>query len=86
MDKNETNEQNPQAEPVVFIQKLAQETTSLERQFLCSFEELSLFDSFQKANAIFIKPNLTYPTYKKGVTTRKDFIESFVSALRQINF
>jgi len=85
MDKNETNEQNPQAEPVVFIQKLAQETTSLERQFLCSFEELSLFDSFQKANAIFIKPNLTYPTYKKGVTTRKDFIESFVSALRQIN-
>jgi hypothetical protein len=28
---------------------------------------------FEKANAIFIKSNLTYPTYEKGVTTEKAF-------------
>ncbi len=40
---------------------------------------------FEKAKAIFIKPNLTYPVYKKGVTTRKEFVESLVAALREIN-
>jgi len=71
--------------PVVFIQKLAQKSQSLEHQFMSSFESLSLNDDFERANAIFIKPNLTYPTYKKGVTTRKEFIEILIAALRQIS-
>ena len=72
-------------QPIVYVDKLRQDLEDLEQQFSKSFELLSLIDDFKKANAIFIKPNLTYPTYKKGVTTRKDFVEGLVSALRQIN-
>lgn len=71
--------------PVVFLEKIAQDSESLEKQFCRSFELLSLTDDFKKANAVFIKPNLTYPIYKKGVTTRKEFVESLVAAFRKIN-
>lgn len=71
--------------PVVFLEKLDECSESLENQFSRSFSALYLAEDFEKAKAIFIKPNLTYPTYKKGVTTRKAFVESLVSALRQIN-
>lgn len=54
-------------------------------QFGRSFSVLHLTEDFRKAQAVFIKPNLTYPTYKKGITTRKKFVDSLVSALRQIN-
>jgi len=70
---------------VVYIDRLTQASKTLEHQFSKSFELVSLVDDFKRANAIFIKPNLTYPTYKKGVPTRKKFVESLVAALRQIN-
>jgi uncharacterized protein (DUF362 family) len=71
--------------PVIVIEKLVKYSTSLENQFSQSFKLLALSDDFNRAKAIFIKPNLTYPTYKKGVTTQKSFVESLVAALRQIN-
>jgi len=37
------------------------------------------------SRAVFIKPNLTYPAYKKGVTTRVEFVAAIVSAIRHIN-
>ena len=69
----------------VLLEKIAQEVESLESQFSKSFPMLSLIDDFNKASAIFIKPNLTYIRYRKGVTTRKEFIQSLVAALRRIN-
>lgn len=72
-------------QPVVYIDRLAQASETLEQQFSKSFKLVSLVDDFNIAKAIFIKPNLTYPTYKKGVTTQKSFVESLVAALRQIN-
>lgn len=71
--------------PIVFAEKIAQNPKDLEEQFLRSFNSLPIIDEFNKANAIFIKPNLTYPKFKKGVTTRVEYIESLVAALRQIN-
>lgn len=71
--------------PVVFVDKIAQDSNNLEEQFLRSFNSLPIIDEFNKANAIFIKPNLTYPKFKEGVTTRIEFIENLVAALRQIN-
>ncbi|MGA1823468.1 MAG: DUF362 domain-containing protein [bacterium] len=71
--------------PIVIVEKLTDSSSSLKNQFNRSFSELYLAENFGKARAIFIKPNLTYPSYKKGVTTRKEFIESLVAALRQIN-
>jgi uncharacterized protein (DUF362 family) len=72
-------------ESVVILEKLARSSELLENQFVRSFSALSLSEAFNSANCIFIKPNLTYPNYKKGVTTQKEFIEILISALRQIN-
>lgn len=71
--------------PIVFVEKIAQNSKDLKEQFLRSFNSLPIIDEFNKANAVFIKPNLTYPKFKKGVTTRVEYIESLVAALRQIN-
>jgi|LQYC01.1.fsa_nt_gi Uncharacterized conserved protein len=71
--------------PIVLLESLANTPKHLEQQFSKAFSTTSLGDAFEKAKAIFIKPNLTYPTYKKGVTTRKDFVEALISALRKIN-
>ena len=72
-------------ESIVFVEKINQNSKNLEKQLLNSFELFSIVDDFNKAKAIFIKPNLTYPKYKEGVTTRIEFIEGIVAALRQIN-
>jgi len=70
---------------IVFVEKIAQNSKESTEQFLKSFNSLPIVDEFNKANAVFIKPNLTYPNFKKGVTTRAEYIESFVAALKQIN-
>lgn len=57
----------------------------MHEQFINSIKIISLDKDFEKAKSVFIKPNLTNPTYKKGVTTRKEFVEALVAALRQIN-
>jgi uncharacterized protein (DUF362 family) len=71
--------------PVIFIEKLTKNFEFLEEQFIRSFSSFHLDEDFTRANAIFIKPNLTYSTYKKGVTTRIEFIEMLVAALRQVD-
>jgi uncharacterized protein (DUF362 family) len=50
-----------------------------------SIKLLGLDKDFDKAQAIFIKPNLTYPKFKEGVTTRVEFVEALVCSLRLIN-
>ena len=70
---------------VIFLEKLERNSESLKDKFSPSFALLSLAGDFQKANAILIKSNLTYPVYKEGVRTRKEFVESLVEALRRIN-
>jgi len=69
----------------VIFERLTNTPESLINQFSHSFELLALPDDFNGANAIFIKPNLTYPSYKEGVTTRRTFVEGLVAALRRIN-
>jgi len=71
--------------PVIVVEQLSHDDNDLRNQILKSFQSLNLVQDFQKAHAVFIKPNLTYPRYKKGVTTRKEFVESLVSQLRSIN-
>lgn len=71
--------------PKVFIERLVGSSESINDQFSRSFSAICLNEDFEKAQAIFIKPNLTYPRYKKGVTTRFGFVDNLVHALRQIN-
>ena len=71
--------------PIVHIEKIASGVDGLTDQFSRSFDILSLENDFESAKAVFIKPNLTYPVYKMGVTTRKEFVEGLIAALRKIN-
>lgn len=70
---------------IVVVDKCALDRKSIQEQFTSSINAISLDEAFAKASAVFIKPNLTYPTYKKGITTRKEFVENLVAALRLIN-
>ena len=74
-----------QMKPTVFLDRLEQGDESLVNLISRSFSAISLSENFNKSRAIFIKPNLTYPTYNKGVTTRVEFVDSLVHVLRQIN-
>ena len=71
--------------PIVIVNSLNDDAASLCDQCLGTFDSTGVSLNFNRAKAIFIKPNLTYPTYKTGVTTQKSFISSLVAALRQIN-
>ena len=64
---------------------IASPLENLRDQIAGSLAPLGLVSDFNAAKAIFIKPNLTYPKYKEGVTTRKEFIEQLVAALRTVN-
>jgi len=71
--------------PCVVIDKLTKDSDQLCGQFEKSFDLLSLTNDFKRSKAILIKPNLTYPCYKQGVTTSRKFVESLVASLRKIN-
>lgn len=71
--------------PTVFLDGLERDIGAFRKQIARSFEVFPIAHDFKKARAVFIKPNLTYPSYKSGVTTRKEFVEAIVAALREIN-
>ena len=64
---------------------MADNNACLSAQLSHSFSDLGLIKSFKEAKAVFIKPNLTHPHFKAGVTTRRDFVASLVAALRNVN-
>jgi len=71
--------------PVVIVNNLNDDVAVLRHQFVGAFDSIGLSLAFDRARAIFIKPNLTYPNFKAGVTTRREFVTSLVDALREIN-
>lgn len=73
------------AQPIVIVETIAANHNQLEIQFIDAIDRIKLREDFDKATAVFIKPNLTYSSYREGVTTRLEFIEGLVAALRSIN-
>ena len=71
--------------PIVIVNNLNDDVAGLRNQLLGSFDSMGLSSDFDRSQAIFIKPNLTYPNFKAGVTTRIDFVAALVAALRNIN-
>lgn len=71
--------------PRVVVERMSPDQSGLSEQILRSFSLFKLNDDFNKARAVFLKPNLTFPDYKQGVTTRKEFVEPLVRALRGLN-
>ncbi|MDI6891105.1 MAG: DUF362 domain-containing protein [Thermodesulfovibrionales bacterium] len=57
----------------------------LQVQIQNASEPIGLKKDTKLAKAVFIKPNLTYPVFKKGVTTQVEFVQSLVSVLTNIN-
>jgi uncharacterized protein (DUF362 family) len=72
------------ADPTVIIEEMLDEG-ALKGQFNRAINRLSLDRDFKNARGVFIKPNLTYPNYREGVTTRFEFIHSLVRALREVS-
>lgn len=68
----------------VFFEEL-RDDSALAEQFQRTFGLLGLDRDFRAARAIFIKPNLTYPAFKAGVTTRLEFVAALLAALRTLN-
>jgi uncharacterized protein (DUF362 family) len=71
--------------PIVVVEKLVDHNAGLSEQLLSAFGCIGLPVAFNEAKAIFIKPNLTYPHYREGVTTRQNFVAALVDSLRKIN-
>ena len=69
----------------VIVEPLQLDAAGLTAQIQRSFAPLGLPDQFNAAQAVLIKPNLTYSRYKEGVTTRMEFVAALVEALRQLN-
>jgi uncharacterized protein (DUF362 family) len=73
------------AKTTMVIDKLADSTQGLRQQLGKSAQKIGLDADTISARAILIKPNLTYPTYKKGVTTRIELIREVVGTLIDLN-
>src|SRR3990167_8673840 len=69
--------------PVVIAERLNE--SGIEAQMYNAACAIGLERDIKTARAVFIKPNLTYPLYRKGVTTRVDFVRSLVSVLKKLN-
>jgi uncharacterized protein (DUF362 family) len=69
----------------VVIDKLADSKEGLRAQLVKSAPKIGLDTDTMAARAILIKPNLTYPTYKKGVTTSIELIREVVGTLKDLN-
>ena len=69
--------------PVVIAERLNE--SDIEAQMYNAARVIGLERDIKSSRAVFIKPNLTYPLYRKGVTTRVEFVRSLVSVLKKLN-
>lgn len=69
----------------VYVDTLQETPSSLREQFDCALQVVGLAERVRSIRTLFIKPNLTYPVYKKGVTTRVEFIRELVAAMVRAN-
>lgn len=70
---------------IAIIDPIKDTAEELQVQIHSASKQIDLEEEVRSAKVIFIKPNLTYPVYKKGVTTRKTFISCLVESLLGIN-
>lgn len=69
----------------VYVDRLQSESRALTQQFDEAATSIGLAGQAQSSRVVFLKPNLTFPTYKKGVTTSVGFVEELVKLLLRIN-
>ena len=64
---------------IVYLQKIAK--NNIEKIMQDAVMEVGLTKRINSDSKIFLKPNLTYPKYKPGITTSPDIIEALVKVL-----
>ena len=69
----------------IVIETIGETSPELDLQIHNASMKIGFKESVESAKAVFIKPNLTYPVYKKGVTTRVEFIKSLVNVICKLN-
>lgn len=76
---------NNSPDPTIVINPLNPTKEGLENQLKDACALIGLTDHVKRSKTVFIKPNLTYPEYKKGVTTRIEFIRSLAVTILRSN-
>ncbi len=66
--------------PKVFIDKIKEQ--ELESQIRQALSWIGFFDQVKAGNKVFLKPNLTYPKFKEGVTTTPPLLEAVIKGLK----
>ncbi len=69
--------------PIVVAERL--EEGNLISQIEKACHVIGLAEQAVRSGSVFIKPNLTYPFYREGVTTRAEFVRSLVAVLKKLN-
>ncbi len=70
---------------VVFVDKLKDSDDERLEQFKEASLKIGLMDRARSTRSVLIKPNLTFPVFKKGVTTRSEFVRGLVTTLVETN-
>jgi uncharacterized protein (DUF362 family) len=70
---------------VVFARSLTQSPEGISHLMDSAGAAIGLEKAAKSARSVFIKPNLTFPTYKIGVTTSAEFVEEIVQLLLRMN-
>lgn len=68
---------------IVVAERLEEENIISQMEKACHV--IGLAEQAVRSKAVFIKPNLTYPFYREGVTTRVEFVRSLVAVLKKLN-
>ncbi len=71
--------------PTIYADRLKRDNDGFTRQMREAIVTIGLDQHVQTVKRILIKPNLTYPVYKKGVTTRVEFVWKLVDILMEHN-
>lgn len=69
----------------VVIETIGETPLDMDSQIYDASMKIGFRESVESAKTIFIKPNLTYPVYKKGVTTRVEFVRALVNVICKFN-
>src|SRR5439155_22859244 len=66
------------AQPRVYLQRLASNYPALVREGL---EQVGFFENVPPGSKVFLKPNLTFPTYQPGVMTSFECLKAVTELL-----
>ncbi len=69
----------------VFVESIAGTPDGRAAQMRNGLAAVGLVADVRTAKAVFVKPNLTFPEHKDGVTTRAEFVEELVVGLLEAN-